>query len=144
MNFSMLRHEKCGGNLQVDVTHLFTIRTPSISYTPKGIALGVVEIDLNRGAKGLAFFCEKCKERIIDNYDKVLATCMACQKSKNVSEIRTLPQISSICEECCEVLTEGYDGDIPAHLKYINSLVTIPKGAKPKKFKALISGEILI
>ncbi len=144
MSFSILKHgNKCGGTLIADATHLFSIRTPSISYGPGGITLGVVEITLDDApTKGMGFICEKCGTKVLEDFSNVVVRCLACETMKKINEMYTSSQIPAICEECVTVLTVGYEGAIPPSLRYVSNWMSIPKNVPLKKFEEILKSEI--
>lgn len=139
MGFSLFKHNKikCGGNLIMEITDMFSIKTPSLSITPEGIYVGVVELGLAGYKKPTFMFCcEKCGDTIKKEKfeEEIVVTCMICRMNKPLGEISTCNQISSICADCVQCLGADNTEPIPEHLKAISSWLRITADIKLKNY----------
>lgn len=96
-------HKDCGGNIVIDVSSVYRLRSPSIVYTQKGISPGMIEIDTS-GKRGVfTLLCEKCEESFSqrEEFEKnILEKCDACGEFYSPSEIKITDYIPKICIKC--------------------------------------------
>lgn len=147
MGFSLFKHNKakCGGDLSLEITDMFSIKTPCVSVTPDGIFVGVVELGLENHRKpAFNFCCNKCGDYIErEKFDiEIVATCMVCRKNKSLGELSTCYQISSICEECIKFLSVDNTDTIPDHIKPIASWMRLTPDIKLKNFLDIFKAPI--
>lgn len=145
MSFSLFKHS-CGGNLHPDITHLFSIRTPSLSIGPGGINIGTVEIQMKSGKSvRIKFRCDSCNELVSpDEPESLVSKCLTCNQLKPIEEMSTSHQIPAICDSCVTVLTEGYTGEIPSVLKPVAEYVTITPEFKLSRISSVFDMNLTI
>lgn len=145
MNFSVLSHKNCGGYLYADVRDIFCIETPSISISPDGIFLGVLELNLASSKEPkIKFRCGKCNSTLSNDSKDVYAKCLACSKIKEIAVMYTSKEIPCICEDCLESLREENDNPIPEHLLNIASWIRITKSIKVVKLTTILKKKVHI
>lgn len=146
MGHSLLKHVgECGGNLHVDITRMFTIRTPSVTITPRGIFVGVMELQKVKGKDSTyELTCEKCSESISkeDFAEDAGVTCMVCRKTKPSDEVSCCEQIAAICHECAGYLSDGNKEPVPEYIRPLSSVVRITKDMKLKTYSEILKQNI--
>lgn len=104
---SPLKHQKCGGNIFIDISPLLSFTTPSMSFTPEGLVLGVLEFSFkNSSTRNVLYHCEKCGNDIShEDTSKVTVECSVCYKEHSIAKTFTSFSIPVICEHCVEIVT---------------------------------------
>lgn len=109
-------HNKCGEILELDLTSMYSLRSPAMQITNKSIMAGIIEISFSGKKQQLKLICPYC-DTILDSKDKfeqeVTEKCNICKKAKPPSEILITSYIPKICTNCIkisEVDTETIEG----------------------------------
>lgn len=93
-------HNKCGGNLFLDLSGLLCLKTPSLSISPEGITVGVSEIQYNKKAQP-SFSCDKCGKSVAcTNSEEIMVECSLCGNFVESPNISNCFQIPACCESC--------------------------------------------
>lgn len=146
MGHSLLKHMgNCGGNLHLDITGLFNIKTPSVSFTSSGISVGVVELQLAKGkSSNYELTCEKCGECIgKQDFDQIAGvTCMVCRKTKILDDVKCCIQITAICTECIAYLSDENTEPLPEYIRPLSMVVRITKDMKLKPYSDILKQAI--
>lgn len=103
-------HKDCEGQIVLDCSGIYTIQSPSMVITPKGITPGMIQIDACKDKKGVKLICSKCGEVFSTKDDfenKVLEECGICRHGKSPSKIRVTEYISRVCDDCIERVKVG-------------------------------------
>ncbi len=125
MSNSIFKHAKCGGNLTVDISNLFSFKSPSLGVCPDGISIGVMELT-TKNKPDIKFVCEKCEKDVpFRNQDEINVMCDICKKPHPASETLSMYQIRSICSGCFDMLT-GTKSPTES-IKKITEYLVIPK-----------------
>lgn len=146
MGHSLLKHVgQCGGNLHVDISRMFSIRTPSVNITSQGIFVGVVELQMVKGKNATyELTCEKCAENISkENFNEDAGvTCMVCRKTKPSDEVSCCEQIAAICTECAGFLSDRNTQPIPDYIRPLSAVVRITRDMKLKTYSEILKQNI--
>ena len=148
MGHSILKHKtKCGGFLHVDISRMFSLRSPSVTLTKEGIFIGVVELQTVSGRQGeYELTCEKCSISIPKKHfeEAVGVSCMVCRKTKGTNEVFHSTQIAAVCKECRGYLSEGNKDSVPEYIQPLLNYMRITKDMKFIPYSQLLEQNIRI
>jgi hypothetical protein len=137
----MLKHHKCGGNLSVNVTNLLIFKSPSVSFSSRGMTVGVLELQ-SKDSGQPSFHCGKCGgELSLKELDQITVECMVCRKNKRIKEIFNSEVLPSICDSCLDGLTGKKDPE--EDIQRISRLLSIPKDMVFLPFSDILRMKIL-
>lgn len=126
-------HKNCSGNVVVDLSSLYTLRSPSISISTRGLAHGMVQIESSKNKKPAVLLCEKCDQAFTNKEEfesGILEKCEVCQELYPPGELRVTDYIPLICEDCIKDKTRTPDDT--SNGRYISLYMgVITKGDHP-------------
>lgn len=97
-------NQKCRGNIVIDCSSFFTIQSPSIKITSRGVQPGIIQIDAGK-SKSTNLMCFKCgevfstKKQLDEN---ILDSCSICGESFQPSKLYIIDNGGGtrVCEKC--------------------------------------------
>lgn len=140
---SMLIHAgSCRGLVFPDVTNLFTVKSPSLVISARGLSLGVLEIQYNSGSSKISLICSKCKEEIPPkNFaEEIMVECNICHKHKVAKECFTSRTVSVFCTDCKEAMAGKREA--PPEIKTMLSYLQIPSESHTKPITEILKSNI--
>lgn len=140
MTKAMLRHGgTCRGTIALDITKQFYISTPSFSFSPEGISLGITEISERKDSGGASLVCLKCGTGIdLDNEKSIQAQCMFCRKYRTINSLWVSYPFHCVCDSCKNILS-GEQETNDENLLEVMSYYLVPKGS----MKFVVLSELL-
>lgn len=125
---STFKHADCGGELILDVAAMFSFRTPSLSISPEGITVGVLELESRRTKNALpTFCCAKCSENIaLKDFKEIETMCLVCRGYKSVGISYISRELSCICSDCKKALENPRSAGISESVKRVLTYINTP------------------
>jgi hypothetical protein len=143
----LLKHSQCGGDLILDVSEFFIIKSPGLSVSMEGIFIEMSEITVRPlPRKPINAVCRKCSDVIsILELEKINTLCLCCSVFKPISEINVSQEFSGICNTCMEFLKSRSDkSEIPEYIKKIKQWVEFTTGIKSIPLSKLLKEKIVV
>jgi hypothetical protein len=138
-----MNHKKCGGNIVVDTSSMFVIRSRGIKICQDGIKPGIIQIDYANKPGISALACSKCNrvfntEREIEN--EVEEVCLICEKAYPPSQIEIISNSNNIpvCIHCTKEMKNPNTNMTPTKTRMINLYGSIYKSSLVKNLLQLI------
>lgn len=106
-----MNHKGCGSKLVLDCSAMYSINSPSIKITNRGLLPGVIQIDEIKGGK-IVLYCPTCHTSFSNksDYEKgIEITCNICSESRSIGEIKISDTLNDIfvCTTCINKIMEG-------------------------------------
>lgn len=140
---SILKHKKCGGELFIDLSNMFTFKTPSAAISPDGIKVGVVEFQ-TKARGSLRLSCSKCDSELNPaESEEILVMCALCKSYHPVDEVYTSYQINALCGNCRDMIS-GKKEPSPSMQDVVRLLHLDWKNFKMDSFENILKSKPII
>lgn len=124
---------KCRGSIVLDLSGLFTFKSPSISIGETGISIGVTEVQSRVNSRP-KFVCQKCNEEFpMDGaLDTVKGKCSVCGEQYLVRTMWTCRELSTVCDSCKEYVGKESLAGAPHKVAEALRYLLLPEADKIK------------
>lgn len=104
-----MKHRNCGGDILIDLTDYYTIRSPCVVLGTKGLTHGMAEITSSGKKETRKYVCNQCNESFSTKdaiEDSIFDECGICGNYYSPSKIIITDIVTKICEDCMSSKSE--------------------------------------
>jgi len=104
---SSLGHKDCGGSIVLEVSSAFRITSPQFSVRHRSPTISDVMLEITQAEDHIVpeYACHKCHKRVQPG--EMVGKCHVCEKLVPVADIFLHENLSRVCKECAEEITDA-------------------------------------
>lgn len=104
-----LIHGKCSKPLALDLTDVFAVVSPSLSFNRNGVEFGLLQITSKpKDEIEIKYHCPSCGKKITqEDSDDIKGECLLCHSTIPLEHLNCSDALSMVCDECAEAVKAG-------------------------------------